>query len=125
MLPGAPALPLVCQDCGAIVDVIDGLVANGSTNGGAGLEEAYAIAAQNFIEGGINRVILATDGGFNIGVTTNSDLVRLIEEQAKSGVFLTVLGFGGDALNDSMLEAIADKGNGHYAFIDDITVFGN
>ncbi|MCH8252424.1 MAG: VWA domain-containing protein [Planctomycetes bacterium] len=109
-----------CYSNGAIMDAIDGLRAGGSTNGGAGLEEAYAIATENFIEGGINRVILATDGGFNIGATTDSDLVRLIEEQAKSGVFLTVLGFGGDSLNDSMLEAIADKGNGHYAFIDSL-----
>jgi Ca-activated chloride channel family protein len=97
---------------------LDRLSAGGSTNGGVGIELAYATAARHFIKGGINRVILATDGDFNIGTTNHGDLTRLIEEKTKSGVFLTVLGFGMGNYKDDTLEKLADKGNGNYAYID-------
>jgi Ca-activated chloride channel family protein len=99
---------------------IDRLQAGGSTNGGAGIELAYRKATENFIPGGINRVILATDGDFNVGVTNEGDLVNLIQHQAQSGVFLTVLGFGIGNYKDSTLEKLADKGHGNYAYIDTI-----
>jgi Ca-activated chloride channel family protein len=102
----------------AILRAIDGLEAGGSTNGGAGIQLAYDQAAATFIRGGINRVILMTDGDFNVGVTNQGDLTRLIEERAKSGVFLSVLGFGMGNLKDSTMEKLGDMGNGHYAYID-------
>jgi Ca-activated chloride channel homolog len=101
-----------------ILDAIDGLSAGGSTNGAMGIQLAYDIARANFIQGGINRVILATDGDFNVGVTSRGDLVRLIEEKARSGVFLTALGFGMGNYKDATLEQLADRGNGAYAYID-------
>lgn len=101
-----------------ILDAIDRLDAGGSTNGGAGIQLAYRIAVENFLKGGANRVILATDGDFNVGITNEGDLTRLIEEKAKSGVFLTVLGFGLGNLKDATMEHLADKGNGNYAYID-------
>ncbi|MCP9494047.1 MAG: VWA domain-containing protein [Pyrinomonadaceae bacterium MAG19_C2-C3] len=101
-----------------IINAIDNLEAGGSTNGGEGIELAYRIASQNFIQGGTNRVILATDGDFNVGVTSENELVRLIEEKRKGGVFLSVLGFGTGNLNDATMEKLADKGNGNYAYID-------
>jgi Ca-activated chloride channel family protein len=101
-----------------ILDAIDRLESGGSTNGGAGIKLAYKTAAANFIEGGVNRVILATDGDFNVGVTDEGSLERLIAKSAKSGVFLTVLGFGMGNYKDSTLETLADKGNGNYAYID-------
>ena len=97
---------------------IESLSPEGSTNGAAGIQLAYRIAAANLIKGGINRVILATDGDFNVGITNEGDLVRLIEDKAKSGVFLSVLGFGMGNIKDSTLEKLADKGNGNYAYID-------
>jgi Ca-activated chloride channel family protein len=97
---------------------IDRLSAGGSTNGGAGIELAYRMAVENYVAGGINRVILATDGDFNVGVTNQGDLIRLIQKQAQSGVFLTVLGFGIGNYKDSTLEKLADKGHGNYAYID-------
>ena len=97
---------------------IEQLHAEGSTNAGAGLQLAYEIAAKNFKTDGINRVILATDGDFNVGVTQRDELTRLIEAKAKSKVFLTVLGFGMGNLKDGTLETLADKGNGNYAYID-------
>jgi Ca-activated chloride channel family protein len=103
-----------------IIDAIKSLYACGSTAGGAGIELAYDIAADNYIEGGNNRVILATDGDFNTGVSSDGAMVQLIEEKRKSGIFLTVLGFGEANLKDAKLEKIADHGNGHYAYIDDI-----
>ena len=103
-----------------ILAALEELQAGGSTNGAEGIELAYQIAADNFIKGGVNRVILATDGDFNIGVTNQSDLVRLIEEKAKSGVFLSVLGVGTDNLKDSTMQKLADKGNGNYAYLDSI-----
>jgi Ca-activated chloride channel family protein len=103
-----------------LLRALDRLSAGGSTNGGAGIELAYNTAVANFIEGGVNRVILATDGDFNIGATNNTELTRLIEEKAETGVFLSVLGFGTGNLNDAGMEALADQGNGNYAYIDSI-----
>ncbi len=101
-----------------ILAAIDQFEAGGSTNGGAGIMLAYKIATENFIKGGTNRVVLCTDGDFNVGVTNQGDLTRLIEEKAKSGVFLSVLGFGMGNLKDSTMEKLSDKGNGNYAYID-------
>ena len=103
-----------------ILDAIDELTPGGSTNGAMGIQLAYDIAKANFVPGGVNRVILATDGDFNVGPTSEGELVKLIEEKAKSGVFLSVLGFGMGNLKDSTLEALADKGNGNYAYIDSL-----
>ena len=94
------------------------LEANGSTNGAEGIRLAYDVAAKSFIKGGINRVILATDGDFNVGVTSQGELVRLIEEQRTKGVFLSVLGVGSGNLKDSTMEMLADRGNGNYAYLD-------
>ena len=104
-----------------IVSAIDRLHAGGSTNGAAGIELAYQIAAQHFVNKGTNRVILCTDGDFNVGVSSQDQLVRLIEEKAQSGVFLSVLGFGMGNYKDSTLEKLADKGNGNYAYIDTLS----
>jgi len=101
-----------------ILEAIDRLEANGSTNGAMGIHLAYDIAKANFVAGGVNRVILATDGDFNVGVTSQGDLIRLVQEKARSGVFLSVLGFGMGNLKDGTLEQLADKGNGNYAYID-------
>ncbi len=103
-----------------ILAAIDALSSGGSTNGEAGIREAYLMAEDNFIEGGVNRVMLCTDGDFNVGVSDDNELVDLIRVNATSGVFLTVLGFGTGNLKDGKLEALADKGNGHYAYIDDL-----
>jgi len=109
-----------CNEKATILGSIDRLRASGSTNGGAGIAEAYQLAVENFIDGGANRVILCTDGDFNVGVTNRSELVRLIQDRARTGVFLSVLGFGMGNLKNATLEDLADKGNGHYAYIDDI-----
>lgn len=103
-----------------IIAALDDLEAGGSTAGGAGIELAYKTASENFIKGGNNRVILATDGDFNVGASSNSDMEKLIEEKRKSGVFLTVLGYGMGNYKDSKMEILADKGNGNYAYIDNI-----
>jgi Ca-activated chloride channel family protein len=103
-----------------ILDALEGLEAGGSTAGGAGIALAYKIGAENYIEGGNNRVILATDGDFNIGASSDAEMVRLIEEKRKHGIFLTVLGFGMGNLKDSKMEALADHGNGNYAYIDNL-----
>ena len=108
------------EDKAAIHAAIDRLASGGSTNGGEGIKLAYRIARNQFVAGGVNRVILATDGDFNVGVTSEDQLVRLIERERKSGVFLTVLGVGTGNLQDSTMEALADKGNGHYAYLDSI-----
>ena len=105
---------------GAILSAIDGLEAGGSTAGGAGIKLAYRIARENFIDGGNNRVILATDGDFNVGASSDGELEQLIEEKRKDRIFLTVLGFGMGNLKDSKMELLADKGNGNYAYIDDL-----
>ncbi|MFK7735511.1 MAG: von Willebrand factor type A domain-containing protein [Pirellulaceae bacterium] len=101
-----------------ILSALEQLSAGGSTNGGEGIELAYSLARDNFIEGGTNRVILCTDGDFNVGVTSTSSLVELVEENAEGGVFLTVLGFGQGNTNDEMMEEISNRGNGFYAFVD-------
>ncbi|MCH9681327.1 MAG: VWA domain-containing protein [Deltaproteobacteria bacterium] len=106
------------SDITRIKDALDRLQSGGSTNGGAGIELAYRLATNSFVKGGINRVILATDGDFNVGTTNRGDLVRLIEDKRRSGVFLSVLGFGRGNLQDSTMEQLADKGNGNYAYID-------
>jgi Ca-activated chloride channel family protein len=103
-----------------IIDALDKLQSGGSTAGGAGIELAYKIAAENFINSGNNRVILATDGDFNVGSSSNSDMEKLIEEKRKTGVFLTCLGYGMGNYKDSKMEILADKGNGNYAYIDNI-----
>ena len=97
---------------------IERLHAGGSTNGASGIQLAYQTAKENFIKGGVNRVILATDGDFNVGMTNRGDLTRLIEEKAKSGILLSALGFGMGNYKDSTLEMLADKGRGNYAYID-------
>jgi len=102
----------------AILDALKRLEAGGGTNGGQGIDLAYRTALQNFNKEGVNRVILCTDGDFNIGVTQGGDLNRLIEEKAKNGVFLSVLGFGTGNCKDSTMEQLADRGNGNYAYID-------
>ena len=107
-----------CQHKSEVMSAIDRLQAGGSTNGGAGIQLAYDVATQHFIKNGTNRVILATDGDFNVGITDQNKLVELIEAKAKSGIFLSVLGFGMGNIKDATLEKIADKGNGHYAYID-------
>ena len=96
------------------------LEAGGSTNGAEGIQLAYEVARRNFIRGGVNRVILATDGDFNVGVTSQSDLVQLIEHERKSGIFLSVLGVGTGNLKDSTMEKLADKGNGNYSYLDSV-----
>jgi Ca-activated chloride channel family protein len=107
-------------DRAAILEAIDRLSAGGSTAGGAGIELAYKTAQQAFIKEGNNRVILATDGDFNVGVSSDGELTRLIEEKRATGIFLTVLGFGTGNYKDSKMEKLADKGNGNYAYIADI-----
>ncbi len=103
-----------------ILDALDALEAGGSTAGGAGIQLAYEVAERNFIEGGNNRVILATDGDFNVGVSTEAGLERLITRKKESGVFLTVLGFGTGNIKDNKMETLADKGNGVYHYIDSV-----
>jgi Ca-activated chloride channel family protein len=103
---------------GEILDALNNLESGGSTNGEQGIRLAYRIALDNFIRDGNNRVILATDGDFNVGLTSDEELVKLIENKRQSGIFLSVLGFGTGNTNDSMMEKLADKGNGNYAYID-------
>ena len=104
---------------GMIAGAIERLQAGGCTAGGQGLQLAYEVAREHYVEGGINRVILCTDGDFNVGVSDDHSLGRMAAEKAKSGVFLTVLGFGMGNLKDAKLERIADQGNGAYGYIDD------
>lgn len=104
-----------------IIDAFTNLSAGGSTHGSEGIKLAYEVARENFLKEGSNRVILCTDGDFNVGVTDQSELQRLIEKERASGVFLSVLGFGTGNLKDSTMELLADKGNGNYAYIDSLT----
>lgn len=106
---------------GQILRALESLEAGGSTNGGAGIQLAYSVAEQHFKKGGINRVILASDGDFNVGTTSTGELQRLIEKKRKTGVFLNVLGFGTGNIKDSTMEMLADKGNGNYAYIDTLS----
>ncbi len=101
-----------------IMEALDNLQAGGSTAGGAGIQLAYKLAKEQFVEGGNNRVVLATDGDFNVGASSNASMERLVEEKRDEGVFLTVLGFGMGNYKDSKMEILADKGNGNYAYID-------
>jgi Ca-activated chloride channel family protein len=104
-----------------IYNAIDNLSAGGSTAGGAGIKLAYQVALENFVEDGNNRIVLATDGDFNVGAASDSDMEALIKTKRDQGVFLTVLGFGMGNYKDSKMEILADKGNGNYAYIDNIT----
>lgn len=104
-----------------ITDALNSLKADGSTNGSAGIEMAYKLAEKYFIEGGNNRVILATDGDLNVGISSESGLEKLITEKKNSGVFLSVLGFGTGNIKDNKMETLADCGNGNYAYIDSIS----
>lgn len=118
---GASGLVLdstTCRDRRLILRALRSLKAGGSTNGGQGLELAYRTAMAHFIQAGVNRVILCTDGDFNVGVTSAGDLSRLIKTKAKSGVYLTVLGFGMGNYKDATLEKLADLGNGNYGYVD-------
>ena len=103
-----------------IMKVVNGLTAGGSTNGEGGIRTAYDTAVKHFIQGGSNRVIMCTDGDFNVGVNDDDELVELIEEKAASGVFLSIFGFGMGNLKDAKLEKLADKGNGHYGYMDNL-----
>ncbi|MCO5240379.1 MAG: von Willebrand factor type A domain-containing protein [Chitinophagaceae bacterium] len=103
-----------------IKDAIDGLTAGGSTAGGEGIRLAYKIAGQHFVQGGNNRVILCTDGDFNVGVSSDAEMEKLIEQERKSGVFLTVLGYGMGNYKDNKMQKLANKGNGNHAYIDNL-----
>ena len=115
---GVALAPTNGMQTATINSAIERLSSGGSTHGSAGIKLAYELAQQNFIEGGVNRVMLATDGDLNVGVTSDDALVSLIKEKAAEGVFLTVLGFGSGNLKDAKLEKLADNGNGMYAYID-------
>lgn len=104
----------------AIKKAIDNLEAGGSTAGGEGIKLAYKVATQNFIKGGNNRIILATDGDFNVGASSDDDLVRLIEKERQSGIYLSVLGYGMGNYKDNKMQQLADKGNGNHSYIDNI-----
>ncbi|OHD55529.1 MAG: hypothetical protein A2Y33_00800 [Spirochaetes bacterium GWF1_51_8] len=112
--------PTPCSDKKKILDALDKLEAGGSTAGGEGIKLAYKLAKQNFDKQGNNRVILCTDGDFNVGASSDAEMVNLIEEKRKEGIFLTVLGFGMGNYKDSKMELLADKGNGNYAYIDNL-----
>ncbi len=103
-----------------IKSAIEKLNTDGGTNGSAGIMEAYRIAKENFIENGVNRVIMATDGDFNLGVSSDDELIKLIEEKRKTGVFLSILGFGSGDLQDGKMSQMATHGNGNYAYIDSL-----
>ncbi len=103
-----------------IKNAINALEASGSTNGADGIQTAYKLAEDNFIKGGNNRVILATDGDLNVGVTSESELKSLIEEEKESGVYLSVIGFGTGNIKDNKMETLADNGNGNYSYIDSL-----
>jgi len=110
--------PVPGNDKDAIMEALDNLYAGGSTAGGAGIDLAYRVAAENIFKNGNNRVILATDGDFNVGQSSEAELTRMIEERRDEGIFLTVLGLGMGNYKDSRMESLADKGNGNYAYID-------
>ncbi len=115
VLPSTPG-----SERGRILDALERLEAGGSTAGGAGLRLAYEVARENHLPGGNNRVILATDGDFNVGVSSDAEMIRLVEDRRGQGTFLTVLGFGTGNLKDSKMEQMADHGNGNYAYIDNL-----
>ncbi|MBT3378677.1 MAG: VWA domain-containing protein [Lentisphaerae bacterium] len=113
VLPSSPA-----DDTGAIADAIEGLGAGGSTNAGEGIELAYKVAAENLLKDGNNRVILCTDGDFNVGLTDRGELTRFVAEEAKKGIQLTILGYGMGNYKDDMLETLSNSGDGNYGYID-------
>ncbi len=115
VLPSTPG-----DEKDVILDAIENLHSGGSTAGGAGIKLAYDVARENHAPGGNNRVILATDGDFNIGASSDGEMIRLIEEKRAQGTFLTVLGFGTGNLKDSKMEQLADHGNGNFAYIDNL-----
>ena len=115
VLPSTPG-----NQTATIKDALDKLNAGGSTAGGEGIKLAYKIAQENFIKGGNNRVILASDGDFNVGVSSEGELQQIVEEKRKSGVYLSVLGFGMGNYKDNKMETLSDKGNGNYAYIDNL-----
>lgn len=110
--------PTKAADRNAILDALDGLEAAGSTAGEAGIRQAYKLAEKSFVAGGVNRIMLATDGDFNIGQTSDDDLKKLVEGKRDSGIYLSVLGFGRGNFNDAMMQTIAQNGNGTAAYID-------
>lgn len=112
--------PTYGKEKNKILDALNNLHAGGSTAGGAGIQLAYKIAEENFIEGGNNRIILATDGDFNVGVSSTPELVQMIEKKRDEGIYLTILGYGMGNYKDGRLEELADKGNGNYFYIDNI-----
>jgi secreted protein with Ig-like and vWFA domain len=114
-LPSTPG-----SDQRTILRAIDALTADGGTNGGSGIQLAYQTAKEGFVRGGVNRVMLCTDGDFNVGVTDRAELVRMAQERAQQGIFLSVLGVGQDNLKDATMELLADKANGHYHYLDTI-----
>jgi len=116
VLPSTPG-----SDRARILEAIDRLEAGGSTAGGAGVRLAYDVARENFLDGGNNRIILATDDDFNVGVSSDAEMIRLVEQRREEGTFLTVLGFGAGNLKDTKMEQMADHGNGHYAYIDNFS----
>jgi Ca-activated chloride channel family protein len=118
---GVVLAPTNGSDKKTIKEALGQLEAGGSTAGGAGIKLAYQTARQNFVKGGNNRVILCTDGDFNVGMSSDDELVRLIEKERESGVFLTVLGFGSGNYQDAKMQKLADKGNGNHAYIDQIS----
>jgi len=113
--------PTAGDQAATITTALDGLTAGGSTNGGAGIRLAYRLAQQSFIKDGINRVILATDGDFNVGTVDFEMLKQLVEGQREHGIGLTTLGFGSGNYNDHLMEQLADAGNGNYAYIDTLS----
>jgi Ca-activated chloride channel homolog len=120
---GAAGLVLPSTSCSekeTILSALDRLEAGGSTNGGEGIQLAYRTAKEHFVPSGVNRVILCTDGDFNVGTTSQGELIRMMEEKAREGVFLSILGFGMGNYKDSTLENLTNKGNGNYAYIDTI-----
>ncbi|MEC5385221.1 VWA domain-containing protein [Uliginosibacterium sp. H3] len=112
--------PTSLKERGRILAAIDGLNANGSTNGASGIALAYQMAQQGFIKGGINRILLATDGDFNVGITSFEQLKNMVEEKRKSGVSLSTLGFGTGNYNEQLMEQLADAGDGAYSYIDNL-----
>ena len=115
VLPSTPG-----HDKATIIEALERLRAGGSTAGAAGIHLAYKVARENFIKGGNNRVILATDGDFNVGVSSDSELVKLIETERESGVFLTVLGYGTGNYQDEKMQQLADHGNGNHGYVDNL-----
>jgi Ca-activated chloride channel family protein len=110
--------PTEISERSKILSAISNLASGGGTHGAAGIQEAYRLAQESFIKDGVNRVILATDGDFNVGVTSTQELIRLIEEKRKSGVTLTTLGFGTGNYHEALIEQLANKGDGNYFYID-------